>query len=137
MDSADTITLQELVTSLSSNPASFSLTQAGSTLLEKLLDWPGDVRYPVLDLVRVVSLHAPLPQLAFTLVGNLTPAASASAKEIETNSMLALRALANMFPKGKKSLGDSAPEILETLSLLGLQGLNKNGKTALATVALK
>lgn len=53
--------------------------------------------------------------------------------------MLALRAIANTFAKaeGRKGLVDNAAEALETLSVVGVpEGLNKNGKSALATVAL-
>ena len=43
-----------------------------------------------------------------------------------------------MFNKdGKHAMKENAPEALETLSVVGSQGLNKLGKTALATVALK
>lgn len=52
--------------------------------------------------------------------------------------MLACRAVANMFSKnGAERMKDSAPEALETLSVVGTEGLSKLGKTALATVALK
>ena len=136
MDSADVTTLQAMVSSLSSSPSSFTLDHASGTILAKLLDWPASSRFPVLDLVRVVSLHAPLSQFIFQLLSNLTPNPASSTKENETNSMLALRGVANMFGKGKQGMQDNSAEILETLVLVGTEGLNKNGQTALATVAL-
>lgn len=43
-----------------------------------------------------------------------------------------------MFAKdGAQKMKESAPEALETLSVAGTSGINKLGKTALATVALK
>ena len=136
MDSADTMTLQTMVSSLSASPSSFTLDTASTSILEKLLDWPAPLRFPVLDLIRIVSLHASVTFLIFQLLSNLTPNPSSPAKENETNAMLALRGVANAFGKDKSGMSDSAPEILETLAVVGTEGLNKNGKTALATVAV-
>lgn len=109
------------------------------TILERLLDWPPASRYPAIDLIRVISLYSTnTSPLLFPLLSNLTPSPTAGQKEQETNSMLACRAIANMFNKdGKHAMKENAPEALETLSVVGSQGLNKLGKTALATVALK
>lgn len=141
MDSADVTTLQASMTSLSSSAASFTLDDTTLTILEKLLDWPPSSRFPAIDLIRIVALHSPanprLGNLLFPLLANLSPSPSATAKENQTNSMLALRALCNLFPKNAKILTDNAPEVLETLSVVGTEGLSKLGKTALATVALK
>lgn len=75
------------------------------------------------------------------LVAELTPPADAGAKERETNTMLALRGLANAFTTapGRRVMRERAPEILPTLARVARQkpsNLNKNGAIALATVAL-
>lgn len=110
---------------------------------EKLLEWPLSYRFPALDLIRVISLHQPVPiassGILFTLLSHITPNSSASVKENEINSMLAIRAVANCFSKseGRKSLAENAGEALETLAVVGIPDvLNKNGKVALSTIAL-
>jgi len=53
--------------------------------------------------------------------------------------MLALRALANLFVPfiGKATMQSEAEEVVGMLKVRGTEGLNKNGKVALATVVLK
>lgn len=132
-----------MLDSLQSSPASFALDDASLAVAEKLLEWPHAYRFPALDLIRVIALHCPVPitssGILFTLLSHITPNSTASVKENEINSMLAIRAVANCFskPEGRKSLAENAPEALETLAVVGVPDvLNKNGKVALATVAL-
>lgn len=136
-------TLESMLSSLNTSPTSFQLDNAGVAVVEKLLEWPFSHRFPALDLVRVIALHSPVPiassGILFTLLSHVTPNSSASLKENEINSMLAIRGVANCFakPEGRKSLAESAAEALETLAVVGVpEGVNKNGKVALATVAL-
>lgn len=143
LSDADLSTLQALVQALTKPAASFRLDNASIAVVEKLLEWPISYRFPTLDLVRVIALYDPVPiassGILFTLLSHVTPNSSATLKENEINSMLAVRAVANCFakPEGGKSLAETAPEALETLAVVGLpDGVNKNGKVALSTVAL-
>jgi len=136
LDTADITTLQSLVSAISTSPNALVVDTATYTLLEKLLDWPSSSRFPVLDLIRIVAIHAPISGLLFQLLNNVSPNPSASQKENETNAMLALRGIANLFIKDAASLVDNASEALETLSIIGIDGLNKNARIAVATVAL-
>lgn len=139
----DIAILQRLLDSLQASASSLKLEESSLAVLEKLLEWPISYRFPALDLVRVVAMHQPVPiassGILFTLLSHITPNANASVKENEINSMLAIRAVANCFSKaeGQKSLAENAGEALETLAVIGVpEVLSKNGKVALATVAL-
>ena len=138
-------TLESSIASLqsASSSSTFSASAELLAVLGRLLEWPSASRFPALDLVRIVALHdstgAAAASLLFPLLANLSPDPAAAQRENETNALLATRAIANAFSSagGRKTMGDAAAEALETLSVVGTAGLNKLGKTALATVALK
>ncbi|KAL8277995.1 hypothetical protein RQP46_009627 [Phenoliferia psychrophenolica] len=113
------------------------LGEAERAVALKLLQWPSAHQFPGLDLVRLVSLSSALPE-SIPAILEVAQSSSGPAKEVETNTMLAFRALANLFsnPAGKSLVADEAAEIIETLKRRGLVGISKNGKVALATVAL-
>ncbi|GAA6006441.1 hypothetical protein JCM11491_004961 [Sporobolomyces phaffii] len=117
------------------NPASSGspLGDAESAVADKLLEWPVESRFPGLDLVRLVALSSPTPASFPVLLQSAT-----TPSEPPTNSMLALRALANLFVPfiGKATMQSEAEEIIGMLRARGVAGLNKNGKVALATVVL-
>ena len=145
LDASSLSTLESCVASLQSGSSSspFSASAEVLAVLGRLLDWPSASRFPALDLVRIVALHdgsgAAASSLLFPLLANLSPDPAAAQKENEINALLATRAIANAFSSasGRKAISDAAAEALETLSVVGTAGLNKLGKTALATVALK
>lgn len=118
------------------NPTQSSapLGESESGVADKLLEWPAESRFPGLDLARLVSLFSPTPSSFPVLLQSAT-----DPSESQTNSMLALRALANLFVPfiGKATMQSEAEEIVGMLKVRGLDGLNKNGKVALATVILK
>lgn len=65
-----------------------------------------------LDLLRLISLSSPLPESLPALL-EVVHDTSGPAKEQETNSMLAFRALANLFVRtsGKSLVTDEAVEV--------------------------
>lgn len=143
LSEGDLATLESVLNALQSSPSALSFDAGSVAVVEKLLEWPLSHRFPVLDLIRLISLHQPVPiassGILFTLLSHITPNSTASVKENEINSMLAIRAVANCFakPEGRKSLAENATEALETLAVVGVPDvLNKNGKVALSTVAL-
>lgn len=103
-------------------------------MADKLLEWPIESRFPGLDLVRLTSLTSPTPASFPVLLQTAT-----NSSEPQTNSMLALRALANLFVPfiGKATMQSEAEEVVGMLKVRATEGLNKNGKLALATVVLK
>ncbi|GAA6061577.1 hypothetical protein JCM10212_004327 [Sporobolomyces blumeae] len=117
----------------SSSSSAAPLGEAETAVADKLLEWPTESRFPGLDLVRLTSLSSPTPASFPVLLQSAT-----SASEPATNSMLALRALANLFIPfvGKATMQSEAQEVVAMLAARGVEGLNKNGKVALATVAL-
>ncbi|KAK4703285.1 phospholipase A-2-activating protein, partial [Phenoliferia sp. Uapishka_3] len=113
------------------------LGETESAVVIKLLQWPVALQFPGLDLTRLLCQFSPLPDSIPSLL-EAAQSSSGSTKEVETNTMLAFRALANLFacPAGKSLAVDEAAEILDTLKRRGLAGISKNGKIALATIAL-
>ncbi|GAA5947309.1 hypothetical protein JCM3765_001619 [Sporobolomyces pararoseus] len=109
------------------------LGESESAIADRLLEWPTESRFPGLDLVRLVSLSSPTPASFPVLLQTAT-----NLSEPQTNSMLALRALANLFVPfiGKATMQSEAEEIIGMLQVRGVDNLNKNGKVALATVVL-
>ncbi|GAA5978453.1 hypothetical protein JCM10908_004359 [Rhodotorula pacifica] len=140
LSSADFAALDRLVAYLLAalaNPTSSSAPppEADTAVVDKLLTtWPSAQRFPALDLARLLSLSAPTPG-SFPVV----LASATDPSESETNSMLALRALANVFMPmiGKATMQGEAADVVASLRKRGAsRGLNKNGKVALATVLL-
>lgn len=141
LSSADFEALDRLITFLLvalANPGSASAPppESDTAVVDKLLaTWPPAQRFPALDLARLLSLSAPTPG-SFPVV----LATSTDPTESETNSMLALRALANVFIPmiGKATMQGEAVDVLSSLRKRGAsRGLNKNGKVAMASVLLK
>ncbi|SGZ24603.1 BQ5605_C023g09734 [Microbotryum silenes-dioicae] len=139
-----------LLVALGSPKPSQPIGEAEQAVILKLLSWPSAQRFPGLDLVRLVSLSTPLVEALPDVLDTIRDS-SGPVKEQETNTMLGYRALANSFlpQKGKEVMRDQAVEnrglififlldeqILLTLTQRALNGLSKNGKIALATVAL-
>ena len=137
LDSADVITLQGAVASYNSSPASFTMDEATRTVLLKLTEWPPSKRFPALDIIRILSLRSSISFLLPEVAKNLKSQANASAKEHETNSMLALRAVANAFSSDEGGMIKGSEAIVSTLADTSASTLSKIGRTALATCLLK
>lgn len=142
MNAGQVTELEQLLASLSSSqpdPEGLPLSRETPELLSVLLSWPSSSAFPAIDLVRVLMLYAapPTPDVLRTLV-RFASASRAGDKDSETNAMLALRALANAFGtyKGAQMCVELAQEVLSGIRKKRAD-LNKNGKVALATVALK
>ncbi|BGP38000.1 hypothetical protein JCM10449v2_001927 [Rhodotorula kratochvilovae] len=118
-----------------SSPSTPPPSDADTAVVDKLLtSWPAESRFPALDLARLLALSAPTAG-SFPVV----LATATSASESETNAMLALRALANVFVPfvGKATMQSEARDVLSSLRKRGAKAaLNKNGKVAFATVLL-
>ncbi|GAA6027019.1 hypothetical protein JCM8097_006044 [Rhodosporidiobolus ruineniae] len=136
LSSLDRLTAYLLAT-LGAPSSSFTSGPAETDLevVDKILTtWPAESRFPALDLARLLALSAPTSGSFPVILSSST-----SATESETNAMLALRALANLFTPfvGKATMQGEARDVVGALRKRGAsRGLNKNGKVALATVAL-
>lgn len=119
-----------------SSPSSPPPSDADTALVDRLLSsWPPASRFPALDLARLLALSAPTAGSFPVVLATATDPA-----ESETNAMLALRALANVFVPfvGKATMQSEARDVLASLRKRGAtKALNKNGKVAFATVLLK
>ncbi|KAM0753585.1 PFU-domain-containing protein [Meredithblackwellia eburnea MCA 4105] len=113
------------------------LGEAEGNVVQKLLQWPVSQQFPGLDLIRLITLSSPLPESIPSLL-EIAQSTSGTPKEVETNTMLAFRALSNLFTSksGQTLAVEEAVEIVDTLKRRGMVGINKNGKVALATIAL-
>ncbi|CAO1630116.1 unnamed protein product [Sympodiomycopsis kandeliae] len=118
-----------------------------SSVQGSLTSWPPASRFPLLDLLRLASsrntdlepsdlISSILEASQWTLPW--PEAGGAESKARETNSMLAARALANLFSSsnGQSYLKSDAGAIkaLESLQATNFSQLNKNGRVAFATV---
>ena len=121
---------------------------ADAMVLGALLErWPAPARFPLLDLLRLAAAGQSTPGIDALASQALiaaewdAPALSSDTarRAFETNSMLALRAIANGFhaPGGAAKLGEMALEVLATLQQTHMRELNKNGRIALATIVYK
>ncbi|GAA5931392.1 WD repeat PLAP family protein [Sporobolomyces koalae] len=138
LSTVDLSSLDKLITYLlvslgNQTQAPAALGDAETAVADKLLEWPVESRFPGLDLVRLTCLTSPTPASFPVLLQSAT-----NPQEPATNSMLALRALANLFSPfiGKATMQSEAEEVVGMLKNRGTEGLNKNGKVALATVIL-
>ncbi|KAK0547024.1 hypothetical protein OC846_002030 [Tilletia horrida] len=129
----------------SSSAASKTLDVKG--VQATLQAWPAPSRFPLLDVLRIASLNQ-LSSSADGVASSALEAAqwseawpegdAAAAKVRDTNSMLALRVIANLLAgkankDGLEAHGDS---ILEQLRSSSYSNLGKNGRVALATILL-
>lgn len=115
-----------------------------------LTAWPASSRFPLLDLVRLSALFPTSPKTQDMLPQLLQsaewhddwPTSTDSVKARETNTMLAARAIANMFSSssGRDYLVNKGQSVLEEPGLPGsvrttnFTHLNKNGRIAYATI---
>ncbi|GAA5992026.1 hypothetical protein JCM11641_003144 [Rhodosporidiobolus odoratus] len=124
-----------LLASASSPGSGAAPSESDLEVIDKILSsWPSSSLFPALDLARLLALSSPTSGSFPVILSNAT---SPSASEI--NAMLALRGLANLFQPfvGKATMQGEAVEVVGALRKRGASvGLNKNGKTALATVVL-
>uniref|UniRef100_T1J7G6 Phospholipase A-2-activating protein n=1 Tax=Strigamia maritima TaxID=126957 RepID=T1J7G6_STRMM len=109
--------------------------------LEKMLQWPHDILFPVLDVLRVAIKHDKVanhfcsehtaPQFLGYLLEHMRPTA------LSANQMLALRTLCNMSvcPQGQKILLSNRDSIVGHL-LRVLPSNNKNIQIAVSTLFL-
>ncbi|GAA5833163.1 hypothetical protein JCM11251_005165 [Rhodosporidiobolus azoricus] len=124
-----------LLAALASPSGAGSPAEEDLAVVDKILTtWPASSRFPALDLARLLALSAPTSG-SFPVIFS----SSTNPSESETNAMLALRALANLFVPfvGKATMQGEAVDVVGALRRRGTKtGLNKNGKVAMATVAL-
>lgn len=127
------------VTTAPPDPEGMPVSNDTADLLSTLMNWPAASRFPAVDLVRTFLLYAsPANSQLLLTLGSIAGQAQAGDKDAETNAMLALRGLSNAFStyKGAQTLVEVAQPVLEKIRKKRAS-LNKNGKVALATVALK
>uniref|UniRef100_U9TKA7 Phospholipase A-2-activating protein n=1 Tax=Rhizophagus irregularis (strain DAOM 181602 / DAOM 197198 / MUCL 43194) TaxID=747089 RepID=U9TKA7_RHIID len=112
--------------------------------------WSFKNRFPGIDLLRLQILYTPIPakhidndesiiNLITNFAGIVTwPKDSTPDKDQDTNVMLGLRALSNLFEikEGRDVLGREASKILELLSSTWDKSSSKNNRVARATVFL-
>jgi len=143
------IYLSEATASPSRKPST-SLSSAQVDAIASILErWPSSQLFPVVDLSRLVVGFCPdvfssQPELRDKLTESLFKAVEWSAswtpplaKVRETNTLLLLRTLANVFGDVGKTDVDWLRRILETLAQAPYKVLNKTQRVALATVLFK
>lgn len=112
-----------------------------------ITSWPASSRFPLLDLYRLAAVHgtdiSPSDFVASVLKASEWttsewPTSSADIKTRETNTMLAARAVANLFssPSGSKyfSTPSDAVQCLASIHTTHFARFNKNGRVAYTTV---
>lgn len=148
-------TLEKLILFLqnpSTRAASIIEHQSEFDIICKIItQWPFDNRFPGIDLLRLQILYTSIPSkyvdndesivdLVTKSAGiNTWPKDSIPNKDQETNAMLGLRALSNLFDnnEGREILGREASKILELLSSSTWnKSSNKNNRIARVTVYL-
>ncbi|CAG8468092.1 11364_t:CDS:10, partial [Acaulospora colombiana] len=125
--------------------------QSEFAVIHKIVSqWPSANRFPGIDLLRLLILYSPIPAQYDDIDGSIVSLLIDSAdirswdegnsptKEQETNTMLGLRALANLFDnkEGKEVLRRKAQTIIELISPILGRTTNKNLRIALVTVFL-
>ena len=121
--------------------------QVDVQLLEKALQsWAPASRFPLLDVYRVaagLNTTSSAEQIAEIALQAASwsaswPTDAAQVKERDTNSMLALRALANIFTRtdGLKQGLALSPTLVSTLGGSHYSKLGKNGRIAFSTVTM-
>ncbi|PWN43180.1 PFU-domain-containing protein [Ceraceosorus guamensis] len=142
-------TIAKLLDSLASSGSGSGPLDLGA--LEVLLQrWPSDSLLPVLDTYRAAVLRpitTPRETAAQIVLDAARwsepwPSDAAQAKARDTNSMLALRAIANLWANATKEERDRLAGRVETVSMSSslstntFPKLSKNARVAYATVAL-
>lgn len=109
-------------------------------LLFKLLDWPDDIVFPVLDVVRMAVRYRKNNDIISTINNGILMEKLKNClnenSQIPNNIIVALRTLANLFlhEEGEKLVLEHRFDILENIT--SLRTLNKNGQIALSTFLL-
>ncbi|TPX41099.1 hypothetical protein SeMB42_g04279 [Synchytrium endobioticum] len=145
LDASSASVLVEICKALESAASSpISLTGAQIRLVCKLaFGWPSAKKFPAIDLLRLCLAYSPQPVLndgaAFLAqVLAITPLGSHLAKEDETNLMLILRVISNMYlhPAGRKVMGDMRLDVFSKIRESWRGSANRNLRLAFATVLL-
>lgn len=131
-----------------SPPLAVSLVPTSShvNLIARILErWPSPQRFPVIDLSRLLAGFCPkafsTPGLTETFLETLLKASEWNSpwtlplsKPRDTNTLLMLRTLANVFQEGSPVNDAWLSQLLENLSQAPYAVLSKNLRVALATV---
>ncbi|KAJ3180693.1 hypothetical protein HDU87_001806 [Geranomyces variabilis] len=109
--------------------------------LLKAANFPPAVRFPAIDVLRLVILYAPTSKILesiCTQFAKMSYPASSAFKVNETNALLSLRFLANAFAseEGQTSIWSQREDILKAIAKVSTPSNNKNLQIALATVHL-
>lgn len=119
-------------------------------ITDVLARWPSLQRFPVVDLIRLLIAYSPntfeAPQTSQKVIDalfeasewNSVPWPSPLPKHRETNVLLTLRALSNLFQVGSHRVigtGPWVPGLFTTLATAPYTALTKTQKVALATIA--
>ncbi|CCO26384.1 Ubiquitin homeostasis protein lub1 [Rhizoctonia solani AG-1 IB] len=119
-------------------------------IADVLARWPSLQRFPVVDLIRLLIAYSPntfeAPQTSQKVIDALFEASewksepwpSPLPKHRETNVLLTLRALSNLFQVGPHKIvgtGPWVPGLFQTLAAGPYSVLTKTQKVALATIA--
>ncbi|KAJ3022552.1 hypothetical protein HKX48_005870 [Thoreauomyces humboldtii] len=139
--STSELKLLEMVIKELETPATFPKQlddPAQDALLKVALDWPDAQRFPGIDILRLVVLYGPLPRVLRSIRNHLALPSATTGKVAETNAMLSLRLLSNLFatPEGLASVWEQRLEILGIIKSAEAPASNKNLRMALATVLL-
>lgn len=115
-----------------------------AVIIKMALTWPVQQRFPVLDLIRLLTLYVPTQLAELTpqknlceflrQVGGLTDGSN------ETNAMLAYRGLANLFNQEQgRSLAWKESQLLADVLSVDISGQFKtrNARLAQSTLAVK
>ncbi|KIR59591.1 phospholipase A-2-activating protein [Cryptococcus bacillisporus CA1873] len=114
-------------------------------ILALIQKWPEDKRFPLIDLARVLAATSPAfalsPPHPFFIAASLSlPFPDPPSKSRETNTLLALRAIANLFvtANGRMMLSteDVAKDILTNVGRVEWGKVGKNVRIAGATIVL-
>ncbi|CAG8450569.1 5305_t:CDS:10 [Acaulospora morrowiae] len=151
LTSKELIALEHLIKFLQNQRSSSTAElQSEFTVVHKIVGcWPSASRFPGIDLLRLLILYSPIPA-QYDLDGDIINLLISSSninswvegtpptKEQETNTMLGLRALANLFDtkEGREVLRRKAETIIELISPILKLSTNKNLRVALVTVFL-
>lgn len=114
-------------------------TYNGVELLFKILDWPDNLIFPVLDVVRMGVRHKVINEIICNnnkgiIIEKLLKILMENA--MDNNIIVSLRTICNLclHENGEDLVFENRFEIVENLT--SLKTLNKNGQVALATVLL-
>ncbi|CAK9827068.1 Phospholipase A-2-activating protein [Anthophora retusa] len=127
----------ELLVKLVGDQAFEQINFDALSTLKTLLNWPDDILFPVLDIIRLAVLYKEINNVLCTdeLLQIVKKHVKPSA--LPSNQMLTFRLLANMFTheKGEKLCLNYKDEILQQLSELESLA-NKNNQVAISTYIL-